>query len=947
MDAVVTRAGATTVAVPPTRLNPTDAALWDIERDPRLRTTIVAAMVFDRPIAPARLRTVLEVATRLVPRLRQRVVPARIGPPHWELVDDFAIEDHVRVVAAPDGIDPGVIAGVAAPMASAPFRRDRPLWELVLLDPPSGRSAVVLKVHHSLTDGVGGIGLLDAVLDDRRRASRPGPDDVPLPVSAPWAVPTDAERSAQVRRAVDLPWDVAGGVVTAAFHPVRTLSDSVEAVRSAGRLLAPSSAPLSPLFTGRGLDRDVTMGDLDLQRLHDAATRHGCTVNHALFAGVVGAVAEYHRELGSDLQRLRVTMPVSFRTAGDRAAGNQWAPVRLVVPTDIDDPVDRMLAMRELVVASRRERALSFSHSLAGLVQALPSAVAAGVVGGMMRGVDVTLTNVPGLASERYLAGAALERIYAFAPTAGAALNVGFVSHLDTGCIGTLSDAAAVAEPALLGTLLGSAMTAVVEAAERTSPGRAPSRPTGPGGRGIDRLSALDTAFLRLETAEAPMHIGAAFVVDGAGLRDADGHLRIDDARRHVAARLRSQPRFRSRVAEVPLGLGRPAWVPADTFDVARHVRVVSAPATGTDQDLLDLCAELLATPLDREHPLWDLVLVDGLTDGRVGIVERVHHALVDGIGGVELAAALFDLEPVVAADPRDEPASRSAGGPGAARLLAGALVEQALDPVATAGRLIGAARTPRRLVAQARSGATSIGDVLGSHPPRAPFNRSPGSHRALRAVALPLGDVRAVGADAGATVNDVVLALVAGALRRWFVTERVAPIDVHVLVPVSTRSQPLGEGPGNQVGAVLVELPVTEADPERRIATIHARMAERKAAHEGEGAALLLGALDHVPAVWYPPLLRYVAMQPHVNVVVTNVPGPPQELYFLGARIERIVPVVPLGARLGLGIAVLSYCDELTISLFADPDAMADLDVLATALADEHVAMRSGAMAF
>lgn len=944
--AMATRGEPGTIDVAPSRLNPTDAALWDIERNPTLRTTIVAAMLLDRPVDPSRLRDVLEIATRRIPRLRQRVVSntAGIGTPHWEIVSDFDVDDHLRIVPVDREVDDEAIAAVASPMAGAPFRRDRPLWELAYLHPPAGRAAAILKVHHSLTDGVGGIGLLDVLLDRRRRAPRPDPSTVPVPVPGERPPPSDAERRASVRRVVDTPFDAASAATTAVFHPVRTTTGSWEAVRSAGRLLAPSSAPLSPLLTARGMDRDVSMSHVDLRRLHDAAARHGCTINHAFFAGVIGGIAAYHREFGSEVDRLRVTMPVSIRRADNSAAGNQWAPVRFVVPTDIDDPVDRMLAMRTLVLSSRREKALSFSHSLAGLVQVLPSVLSAGVVGGMMHGVDVTLTNVPGLAEPHYLAGAAVERIHAFAPTAGAALNVALVSHLETGCIGTLSDAAAVDDPGLLGELIHRAITDLIEAAERAPvthpaaevPTTRPRRDRRP-----DRLTALDMGFLRLETPEAPMHIGGALLVDGAAVRDESGRIRIDDARAHVEARLQRLPRFRRRIAEVPLGLGRPIWVDDVDFDIARHVRVVEAPGVGSMQDLLDLCATLYATPLDRAHPLWDLALVEGMADGRVGIVERVHHALVDGVGGVELAAAIFDLEPVDRAE-RPDRTIRPAPPPSAPRLVADAVVEQALDPLAVTRSALDAVRTPRQLAAQASSAAAAVRDLLGPRPPRAPFNQAPGGRRVLRAVPLPIADVRALGAAASATVNDVVLLTVAGALGRWFEAVHLPPIDVHVLVPVSTRVHALGDGPGNQVGAVLVELPVAERDVRRRLEAIRERMARLKAAHEGEGSALLLEALDHLPAPWYPPLLRLVAGQSVVNAVVTNVPGPQVPLYFLGGRIERIVPVVPLGAQLSFGIAVLSYGEDLTISLFADPDVVDDIDGLAEAFADEFGTIRT-----
>jgi WS/DGAT/MGAT family acyltransferase len=457
------------VEIRPSHLNPTDAALWDIERDPMLRTTIVAAMVLDRPVDHRWLTDTLEIVTRRVPRLRQRVVAniAGVGTPRWELDPGFDLADHVRIVPVDGVVDEAAIAGVAEPMASTPFDRHRPLWEVAYLDPPTGRAAAVFKVHHSLTDGVGGIGLLDEMLDRRPRIDRPDLSTVPVPVPARRPPPGIDERGALVRRGLAVPWSVAEAATTATFHPLRTTRDLIDGVGSARRLLAPSDAPLSPVLTDRGTDRRVGVGEFDLGRLRGAAKRHDCTVNHAFFAGVVGGIAEYHRALGSDVASLRVTMPVNVRTKRDGQAGNRWAPVRMVVPADIDDPVERMAAMRSLVVASRQERALGFSQTLAGIVQMLPAAVSSTVVAGMMRGVDATLTNVPGLTEPHYLAGAAVERMFAFAPTGGAALTVSLMSHLGTACIGVVSDVAAVADPDLMTSSIIAGIDELIAAAER------------------------------------------------------------------------------------------------------------------------------------------------------------------------------------------------------------------------------------------------------------------------------------------------------------------------------------------------------------------------------------------------------------------------------------------------------------------------------------------------
>jgi diacylglycerol O-acyltransferase / wax synthase len=943
------RPGTRCLPVTPTRLNPTDATLWDIERDPMLRTTIVATMVLGHRVRRDRLVNTLEAATRQVPRLRERVVEHRagIGVPHWEVDPSFRLADHLRVVTVPT-VDEAALAAVVEPLATEPFDRARPLWECVYVLPRgrSGSSALVFKVHHSLTDGVGGIGLLDALLDRHPDAPPRDLRALPIPVRAPG--PRRPDTTDLLRRGVELPFAVAEVMAGAAFHPRRTAADVSAMSRSAYRLLAPSTSTLSALMAGRGSERRVGTSDIELARLHRAAARHGCTINDAFFAGALGGVAAYHRAMGAPTNLLRVTMPVSFRRGDQPGAGNQWAPVRLVVPTDVDDPVERLRVMSALARSGRRERALSFTQRLAGTVQSFPSAVSSAIVAGMMRGVDVTLTNVPGLSEPHYLAGAPVDRIYAFAPTAGAALNIGLVSHLDTACLGTLSDAAAVSDPVLLQLLIETAFDDLLREAERRPPS-APRQPVTnrPGttkersSPRAERLSALDAGFLRLETPDTPMHITAVFVLDGHGLRDPDGTIRSADIRRHVEARVRRLPRFTQRVAEVPLGLGRPVWVDDDRFRIERHVRVTSVRSSADEHALLDRAAELIRDPIDREHPLWELWLVDGLADGRVGIVEKLHHALVDGLGGVELAATVFDLEPC---DEPDQPAPGTVvSRPGRGRLVVDAITEQLTDPPRVVARgLSSLAGSPARAASQALSVLAAGGGLAspGGMAPRTSFNRSVGGDRTLRAITTDLVPLLRFGERHDATVNDVVLAAVSGGVRAWLLGRGEPLVDVHVLVPVSVRHGTLQTEPGNHVGGVVLTLPIGEPDAARRLSLVQHHMRRAKAAHEGEGAALALGMLDHVPAVVDRLLVRAVEAQPFVNLVVTNVPGSPVPLHLLGSRIETIVPVVPLGPGLGLGVAVLSYAGSLTVSLSADPAICPDLDALAAAVGAEIDAM-------
>jgi diacylglycerol O-acyltransferase len=209
-----------------------------------------------------------------------------------------------------------------------------------------------------------------------------------------------------------------------------------------------------------------------------------------------------------------------------------------------------------------------------------------------------------------------------------------------------------------------------------------------------------------------------------------------------------------------------------------------------------------------------------------------------------------------------------------------------------------------------------------------------------IRAVRFDLDEIHRVRVPSGATVNDVVLATVTGGMRKWFLSEGEQPVDLHALVPVSVRADSINAQPGNHVGGVMVALPIGEADPLRRLVIVQSRMRRLKAAHEGEGAATVLDAFDHVPALGDRVVTRLVAAQPFVNFVVTNVPGSPVSLYLLGARVEAIVPVVPLGPNMGIGIAVLTYADRLTISIAADPELCPDIDVLAAAIADELSAL-------
>ena len=929
--------------IEPETMNGTDATLWDIETNPVLRTTIVAVLQLDTEVAEDRLLASLDVASRLVPRLRQRVVEAPLGagPPQWVLDESVEVTDHFRALELdPPGTFDQVLS-VAGDCAMEPFDRSRPLWECVYVGGlDQGRSAVILKLHHSLTDGVGGMSLLDAVLDASRHPAERPPGSVPELRAPPRTRGVHLPSvDSVVDRAAGLQRSTARLAIDVLRNPRRTASSLVEGGKSAYRLLAPTGAPLSPLFTERGPERSLGIHQLDLARLRAAAARHDCTINQLFFGGVVGGVTAYHRVHGAPLNELRLLMPISFRGSGDGAAGNQWAPVRFRAPATIDDPVARMMAMRTVTGRSRKEKALGFSHTLSGVVQLFPSMISSSIVSGMTRGVDGTLTNIPGLSEPRYMAGAHVERMYAFAPTTGQAFNVALLSHEQTACFGMMVDSAAVSEPTQLFAAISDSLDETLDAAERT-PAKPNIAPTLERDHHPQRLTSLDSVFLRLEEPSYPMHIGGVLVLEGGPLRDTDGTLRIDDLRDHIEARLGRAPRFLRRLREVPFGQGRPLWVDDPDFDIVHHVKVTTIPSPGGREEMLTRCCELNMEVLDRSRPLWELWFVDGMADGSVGLLQKVHHALLDGVSSVEFVSTLFDLEP----EPEPERPVRlpSPPPPSNLNLVADAWLERLRDPAAM---LRDSSDLLRRAPGQAVGGLTeavgAAAGVLGpsARAPRTSLNRRVGHHRRLVSTEMSFAEINEIRSRLGGSPNDVALAVLTGGLRTWFEDHHEPLEELHALVPVSTRPSGAAAGGGNVVGGMTISLPLAEQDPARRLAIISERTTRAKQEHQGSGVAATLGAFDHippmVPGVVGAAVRSFVANQPYVNLVVTNVPGSPQPLYLLGAEAMSITPVVPLGPNTALGVALLSHVDTLTFGLHVDPDLCPDVDRLTEEIRD------------
>lgn len=444
----------------PAHMEPADAVMWDIELDPVLRSTITAVAVLDRSPDWDRLRTRLERASRMIPRLRQRVIvpPMRLGPPRWVVDPHFELDYHLRRVRATgDGTLADVLA-VAEPIAMDAFDRARPLWQFTLVEGlEGGRSALIQKLHHSMTDGVGGIELALMLLDAERDAPELDMPEPPTSVPmSPLSMAADASieglRGA-LSQILAVPGGVARGVVCAVADPIGSSIRANDLGRSLARMLAPIPESASPLMQDRSLGRrfhalDVSLADLKAAGHRAAGPDGGGSVNDAFLAGVVGGLARYHERHGAPLSELRLTMPISLRRPGDHPGGNRFAPARFAVPADITDPIERMQRLGALAEHWRDEPGLAHTDAVAAVLDRLPVSVTTSIFGGMLKHVDAVVTNVPGVDDTVYLGGAEVLRQYAFAPPTGAAINVALVSHCGRACIGVVVDTAAVDDDA-------------------------------------------------------------------------------------------------------------------------------------------------------------------------------------------------------------------------------------------------------------------------------------------------------------------------------------------------------------------------------------------------------------------------------------------------------------------------------------------------------------------
>ena len=443
-----------------------------------------------------------------------------------------------------------------------------------------------------------------------------------------------------------------------------------------------------------------------------------------------------------------------------------------------------------------------------------------------------------------------------------------------------------------------------------------------------DRLTATDASFLAQEGPAAHMHVGAVMIF--AGHPPA-----YDDLADHVRERLHLVPRFRQKLAFPPLETGRPLWIDDPCFNLEYHVRHTALPAPGSEEQLRALAARLHSQALDRTKPLWEIWLVQGLEGGRFALLSKSHHALVDGISGVDLVTVLFDLQPVAAEVEHSGTPWRPRSSPSrldmAARGVRG-LIGLPFDAAARAAR---AAAHPHEALADTREALEGIGELVwaGLNPaPETPLNVEIGPHRRVLWVRHELTDFKRVKYALGGTVNDVVLAVVAGALRSWLHSRgvRTEGLELRALVPVSTRARDQHHELGNRLAAMRAPLPVYVEDAAARLRVVREAMNGLKESKQAVGAEVLAGVQSLAPPTILAQASRLNFSTRLFNLLVTNVPGPQFPLYLLGRRLEDLFPVAFLPKRHALAVAVMSYDGGMDFGLLGDYDAMPDLEQLA-----------------
>ena len=446
----------------------------------------------------------------------------------------------------------------------------------------------------------------------------------------------------------------------------------------------------------------------------------------------------------------------------------------------------------------------------------------------------------------------------------------------------------------------------------------------------LERLSASDMSSLLAERGPIHVHVGGTIVVDGPPPD-------FGELLAHVSKRLTLVPRFRQKVTKTPLGLSNPVWADDASFDIAWHVRHSALPSPGTEEQLRDLVGRVMSQPLDFARPLWQLYLIEGLEGNRHAVISKTHHALVDGVSAVDVGTILLDPNPEgtemeISEEPWDP------DSPSPEMLLVRAASERVRSPLRRARKTAqGALTMPRETAGRVMKTAEGFAGLAarGPNAPRTFLNREIGRDRRVGFLATELDQLKLARGEGEATVNDVILAVSAGGLRRMFERRgETVPDQLVALVPMSIRRSDEQHDLGNRIATLQVPLPVGEADAGERLRRVHAETQRLKRSEQASAASLVIEATGFAPPTINRVLAAAISAPLTWNLVVSNVPGPQMPFYLLGGRVREIYPVVPLSPQgHALSIGVVSYDGGVFFGLVGDRSLLADIDELAADL--------------
>jgi len=460
-------------------------------------------------------------------------------------------------------------------------------------------------------------------------------------------------------------------------------------------------------------------------------------------------------------------------------------------------------------------------------------------------------------------------------------------------------------------------------------------------GRHLDRLTAVDASFLTNESSSSHMHVGAILIFEGPPPR-------YVDLVEHVRSRLPLVPRFRQKLVVPPLEAGRPLWADDVNFNLTYHIRHTALPDPGGEEELKKLAGRIFSQQLDRLKPLWELWLVQNLERDRFAILTKTHHAMVDGVSGVDIGTVLFDVErdaePVRLEDdwvPQPEP--------GTTELVARGIADAVAAPIKLAERAVDVVKNPETTARKAVEALEGVGEIVSAFAdpaPDVPLNEGIGPHRRYVWARSELATFKRIKDTFGGTVNDVVLAVVTGALREWLHVRRVRTegLELRALVPVSIRSEDERGDLGNRIALMRGPLPVYIEDPVRRLRTISDAMAGLKRSKQALGAEVISRFNDFAPPTLLAQASRINFSTRLFNLIVTNVPGPQMPLYVLGREMEEVFPVAFLPENHAMAVAIMSYHGKIGFGLLADYDSMEDVEAISAGITESLAELEQAA---